>query len=71
MLVLEQQTDNKQAAYLIRHAAIYANDFDYEAYISPFLQKLGNSTVDWRMARSLSFLESWQVCTKAHILKFD
>jgi hypothetical protein len=25
-----------RAAYLIRHAAIYANDFDYEEYIEPW-----------------------------------
>lgn len=29
------------ASYLIRHAAIYANDADYEKYIEPFLEKLG------------------------------
>ncbi|KAM5344671.1 hypothetical protein ACJ41O_010533 [Fusarium nematophilum] len=28
------------ASYLIRHAAIYANDAEYEAYIKPFLFKL-------------------------------
>ncbi|KAF2430907.1 phosphoglycerate mutase-like protein [Tothia fuscella] len=49
-----------RAAYLVRHAAIYANDFDYESYIEPFLQKLKNSTVDWRSTRALSFLETWQ-----------
>jgi len=27
-----------RAAYLVRHAAIYANDFDYESYIEPFVQ---------------------------------
>ncbi len=31
------------ASYLIQHAAIYANDDDYERYIEPFLKKL-NST---------------------------
>lgn len=31
------------ASYLIRHAAIYANDDDYETYIEPFITKL-NST---------------------------
>src|SRR6187402_3415768 len=27
------------ASYLIRHAAIYANDHDYDAYMKPFLEK--------------------------------
>ena len=31
------------ASYLVRHAAIYANDHDYERFIQPFLEKL-NST---------------------------
>ncbi|KAK6434973.1 hypothetical protein LTR95_008841 [Oleoguttula sp. CCFEE 5521] len=29
-----------KAAYLVRHAAINANDFDYESYLEPFTQKL-------------------------------
>jgi acid phosphatase len=49
-----------QAAYLVRHAAIYANDFDYESYIEPFIQKLKNTTVDWKSTYSLSFLETYQ-----------
>ena len=49
-----------RAAYLVRHAAIYANDFDYEEYIEPFVQKLGNSTADWSKSKSLSFLSTWQ-----------
>ena len=49
-----------RAAYLVRHAAIYANDFDYEQYIEPFVHKLGNSTVDWTRAGSLAFLASWK-----------
>lgn len=31
-----------RAAYLVRHAAIFANDFDYESYIEPFVQKLAS-----------------------------
>ena len=31
----------ERAAYLVRHAAIYSNDFDFEAYIEPFVEKLG------------------------------
>jgi len=49
-----------RASMLIRHAAIYANDFDWEEYIEPFVDKLRNTTVDWRGAGPLSFLEKWQ-----------
>ncbi|KAH1453897.1 hypothetical protein KXX58_001988 [Aspergillus fumigatus] len=48
-----------RAAYLARHAAIYANDFDYERYLEPFIQKLQNTTQDWSKAGSLSFLSKW------------
>jgi hypothetical protein len=49
-----------RAAYLIRHAAIYANDFDYEEYIEPFTDKLENASVDWSKAGPLSFLADWK-----------
>lgn len=49
-----------RAAYLIRHAAIYANDFDYEEYIEPFVDKVENSSVDWSRAGPLSFLAKWK-----------
>lgn len=53
-----------RAAYLIRHAAIYANDFDYEEYIEPFVKKLNASqaagNVSWSSSPTLSFLESWK-----------
>ncbi|PQE11424.1 hypothetical protein CJF31_00001227 [Rutstroemia sp. NJR-2017a BVV2] len=49
-----------RAAYLVRHAAIYANDFDYEEYIEPFVQKLKNTTVNWSTIPDLSFLSSWK-----------
>lgn len=48
-----------RAAYLVRHAAINANDFDFENYIQPFLDKLGNKTVDWSQSPALSFLADW------------
>lgn len=49
-----------RAAYLVRHAAIYANDFDYEEYMSPFIEKVENKTdVDWATIPSLSFLARW------------
>ena len=40
----------------MRNAAIYANDFDYEEYIEPFILKLANTSVDWAKAGALSFL---------------
>ena len=49
-----------RAAYLSRHAAIYSNDFDYETFIEPFLQKLENTTVDWTKVPILSFLATWE-----------
>lgn len=49
-----------RAAYLVRHAAIYANDFDYEEYIEPFTDKLKNTSVDWSKAGPLRFLSKWQ-----------
>ncbi|KAJ9494357.1 hypothetical protein H2202_010140 [Exophiala xenobiotica] len=49
-----------KAAYLVRHAAINANDFDLESYISPFLSKLKNHTnVRWGDLPSLAFLSTW------------
>ncbi|KAI1201221.1 histidine acid phosphatase [Nemania serpens] len=49
-----------RASYLSRHAAIYANDFDYEEYLEPFISKLGNHTgIDWSKIPPLSFLSSW------------
>lgn len=48
-----------RAAYLIRHAAITANDFDYETYLGPFTAKLKNHTINWSTIPSLSFLSTW------------
>jgi acid phosphatase len=49
-----------RAAYLNRHAAIYANDFDYEEYIEPFVSKLHNHTsIDWSKVPALNFLADW------------
>jgi hypothetical protein len=52
------------ASYLIRHAAIYANDADYENYIEPFLKKL-NTTFTSEKKRTgwkgpLSFFITWE-----------
>lgn len=54
------------ASYLIRHAAIYANDDDYERYIEPFIKKLngtasaasGKKRKGW--IRDLAFFDIWQ-----------
>ncbi|UQC79636.1 histidine acid phosphatase [Colletotrichum lupini] len=51
----------ERAAYLVRHAAIYANDFDFEEYIEPFLEKLGNKTsIEWSKIPYLNFLSGWE-----------
>lgn len=54
------------ASYLIRHAAIYANDHDYEDYIEPFLKKLnttfstssGKKRTGW--SGPLAFFDKWE-----------
>ena len=54
------------ASYLIRHAAIYANDDDYEDYIEPFIKKLDStfSTTSGKKRKGwkgpLSFFEKWK-----------
>ena len=45
------------ASYLIRHAAIYANDDEYEEYIKPFLWKLEKHREGW--SGPLEFMSSW------------
>ncbi|KAF5020301.1 hypothetical protein F66182_7677 [Fusarium sp. NRRL 66182] len=51
----------ERAAYLVRHAAIYTNDFDYEEYIEPFVEKLENHTkTDWSKVPYLNFLADWE-----------
>lgn len=50
----------QRAAYLVRHAAIFANDFDYETYLAPFTAKVQNhSAAAWSTIPTLSFLASW------------
>lgn len=47
-----------RAAYLSRHAAINANDFDYEEYLEPLIDKLRNhSGIQW--TDQLAFLRDW------------
>ncbi|KAL8303096.1 hypothetical protein RB597_005275 [Gaeumannomyces tritici] len=52
----------ERAAYLIRHGSIYANDFDFDTYMEPFVQKLSNKTgtVDWSKVPDLNFLAGWE-----------
>ncbi|KAK4502562.1 hypothetical protein PRZ48_005988 [Zasmidium cellare] len=49
-----------KAAYLVRHAAINANDFDYESYLGPFADKLKNTTTDFSKIPGLTFLATWK-----------
>jgi acid phosphatase len=50
-----------RATYLIRHSDIFANDFEFENTLSPFLQKLGNFTDRsvFNNDSSLAFLSNW------------
>lgn len=50
-----------RATYLFRHTDIYANDFEYENEIAPFLYKLGNFTdrAKFRDDAALAFLADW------------
>ncbi|KAI9055450.1 hypothetical protein LZ554_000404 [Drepanopeziza brunnea f. sp. 'monogermtubi'] len=54
------------ASYLIRHAAIYANEKDYQRYIEPFLKKLDSTyAVSSRKKREgwrgpLAFFDKWK-----------
>ncbi|KAH9851950.1 phosphoglycerate mutase-like protein [Lenzites betulinus] len=50
-----------KATYIVRHSNIYANDFDYETYLSPFLEKLANYTNKpaFKTSPDLAFLASY------------
>lgn len=51
-----------KAVYLVRHGSINTNDYDYESMISPFLQRLKNSSsnnVDFSQSVDLAFLTRW------------
>ncbi|KAJ5142223.1 hypothetical protein N7476_003919 [Penicillium atrosanguineum] len=59
-----------RAAYLVRHAAIYANDFDYETYLEPFVKKLQNTSQNWSSTSTLRFLSNWTApVTETHLEK--
>lgn len=50
----------ERAAYLIRNAAIYAEDYDFDSYIKPFIDKYHNSTENWAIAPAgLQPLKTW------------
>jgi len=46
------------ASYLIRHAAIYANDDEYDKFIKPFIRKLDKHRKGW--SGKLKFMEKWK-----------
>ncbi|CAF1293391.1 unnamed protein product [Adineta steineri] len=50
-----------KAIYLVRHGSIYANDYDYNNTIYPFLQRLQNFSkrADFSKATDLAFLVHW------------
>ncbi|TFY67063.1 hypothetical protein EVJ58_g1861 [Rhodofomes roseus] len=50
-----------RATYLVRHADIYGNDYEYEHIIAPFLYKLGNFSDKQAFSGNsfLSFLSNW------------
>ncbi|KAI0718054.1 phosphoglycerate mutase-like protein [Cerioporus squamosus] len=50
-----------KATYIVRHSNIYANDFDYETYLQPFLSKLANFTDKSAFTQSpdLAFLANY------------
>ncbi|EJD41519.1 phosphoglycerate mutase-like protein [Auricularia subglabra TFB-10046 SS5] len=50
------------ATYLFRHTDIYANDFEYENELAPFLYKLGNFSdrATFRDDDALAFLADWK-----------
>jgi hypothetical protein len=53
------------ASYLVRHAAIYANDDDYEMYIEPMLKKIDTTYALYGKRRKgwkgpLAFFDKWK-----------
>lgn len=49
----------KKAVYMIRHSNIYANDFDYETYLSPLLSKINNFTDKSAFAKTSDLAFLW------------
>ena len=48
-----------RAAYVVRHCPITPSSFDSSSAIEPFLQKLGNASVDWESTDDLAFLATY------------
>ncbi|CAF1301013.1 unnamed protein product [Adineta ricciae] len=50
-----------KVVYLIRHGSIYANDYDYEHTIDPFLKRFQSSLsqIDFSRSQEFAFLQSW------------
>ncbi|CAF2059459.1 unnamed protein product [Rotaria magnacalcarata] len=50
-----------RVAYLLRHGALYVNEYDYVSIIEPFLQRLKNASnyVKFSESTDLSFLTHW------------
>jgi hypothetical protein len=50
-----------KTAYLIRHGSVYADDYDYDYIIKPFLEGLNKSLnkIDFSKSSELSFLTEW------------
>ncbi|UJR29443.1 hypothetical protein I4U23_010655 [Adineta vaga] len=50
-----------KAIYLVRHGSIYANDYDYEHTIEPFIKRLQSSLkqIDFSRSKELAFLATW------------
>jgi hypothetical protein len=62
-----QHCEVTAASYLIRHAAIYANDDDYKRYIEPFIKKLNSTSTSTFFGKKrkgwtgpLSFFDKWE-----------
>ena len=51
----------KKAVYIVRHGSIYANDYDYNETIVPFLDRLKNFThhTDFNYFKEFAFLTNW------------
>lgn len=56
---LPQGCQATRIAYLVRHAAIHSNDFEFRSVIGPFVEKLKKSKVDWSSTPNMAFLSTW------------
>lgn len=49
-----------RVSYLVRHAAIHSNEFEFREIIEPFVDKLKKSNVNWSASPNLAFLSAWE-----------